>query len=196
MPPDQLGKRLHEAEAELGCAPAGPADLVPRVYAVRARRRQRRRALGAGCVGLAMVLGVGWGLLHWNRSKPVPGVTPPVVASLNLARLRFEMDLLDLEANARTDGARRLAAALRQQDRITALRAQAAPDPRVQIRQEIDGAAFTLLNQGDRLYRELALREPAAAAYREVIRLFPESCWATVAKQRLAQLEQRPGETS
>jgi hypothetical protein len=143
-----------------------------------------------------MVLGIGWGALHWNRSKPVPGVTAPVVASLDLTRLRFEMDLLDLEAKARTEGARRLAAALRRQDRVAALRANIAPDPRVQIRQQIDGAAFTLLSQGDRLYRELALREPAAAAYREVIRLFPESCWAAVAEQRLAHLEQKRGETS
>ncbi len=200
METDPLGRWLAEAEADLGSGPAIPADLLTRVNMARARRRRQQRVVRTGCAALLLMVGAGWGTWHWHRSRPAPAVAARVTSAVDtvvdLARLRLEIELLDLEAKARTDGARRLADALRRQDRIAALQAEAAPDPRIQIRQELDGAAFTLLNQGDRLYRELALREPAAAAYREVIRLFPESCWAQVAEQRLAQLEQKAGETS
>ena len=69
-------------------------------------------------------------------------------------------------------------------------------DPRVAISQQCDQAAFTVLNQGDRFYHELADRESAADAYREVIRAFPDSYWSRLAEQRLAALQANTGGSS
>jgi hypothetical protein len=58
-----------------------------------------------------------------------------------------------------------------------------------EMQKQVDKAAFTLVYQADRLYRELNQTGSAVEAYNRVIRLFPENRWAKVAKQRLAEIE-------
>ena len=53
----------------------------------------------------------------------------------------------------------------------------------------MDKAAFVLIYQADRLYKELNRTESAVAAYKEIIQLFPTNRWAEVARERLAEID-------
>lgn len=64
-----------------------------------------------------------------------------------------------------------------------------APDPMEQVQRQVDKAAFVLIYQADRLYRELNRTESAVAAYKEIIQLFPTNRWAEVARERLAEID-------
>jgi outer membrane protein assembly factor BamD (BamD/ComL family) len=46
-----------------------------------------------------------------------------------------------------------------------------------------------MVYQADRMYHELNLRESAVASYQRTIELFPQTHWAQVAKDRLAELK-------
>ena len=79
----------------------------------------------------------------------------------------------------------------RQKGQLAALEAELAsiPDPAEEIERQVDKAAFVMLYQADRLYKELRQTESAVEAYREIIELFPENQWADVARERLSQIQ-------
>jgi uncharacterized protein YoxC len=81
----------------------------------------------------------------------------------------------------------------RRQSRLDQLEAELAsiPDPLEEIEKQVDKTAFILVYQADRLYRELNETESAVETYKRVIRLFPRNQWATVARQRLSEIEGR-----
>jgi len=58
-----------------------------------------------------------------------------------------------------------------------------------QVERQVDKAAFVLIYQADRLYKELNRTESAVAAYKEIIQLFPTNRWAEVARERLAEID-------
>ena len=60
-----------------------------------------------------------------------------------------------------------------------------------EIDRQVDKAAFILVYQADKLYKELNQTDSAVQAYKEVIQLFPTNQWANVARERLSQIEQR-----
>jgi outer membrane protein assembly factor BamD (BamD/ComL family) len=78
----------------------------------------------------------------------------------------------------------------REQRRLDALEAELASirDPMEEIKRQADKAAFTLVYQADRFYRELNQTDSAVESYEQVIRLFPESRWADEARKRLAEI--------
>jgi tetratricopeptide (TPR) repeat protein len=81
----------------------------------------------------------------------------------------------------------------RQERRLAALNAELAsiPDPVREMDAQVDKTASLLIYQADRLYKELNQTESAVAQYKEVIQLFPKNRWADVARERLAEIEQR-----
>ena len=64
------------------------------------------------------------------------------------------------------------------------------PDPLVEIERQYDRAAFVLVYQADRLYKELNLKGSAVETYNRVIDLFPENKWAEVARMRLSKMSE------
>jgi hypothetical protein len=58
------------------------------------------------------------------------------------------------------------------------------------IAQQDERTALILVDHGDRLWAELGETERAIEEYRLAIRLFPQTHWANVARQRLAELDQ------
>jgi hypothetical protein len=44
------------------------------------------------------------------------------------------------------------------------------------------------------MYRELDLPESAVKSYRDAVRLFPETHWAQVARDRLSEIEKLQGD--
>jgi tetratricopeptide (TPR) repeat protein len=153
------------------------------------RRVQRRRLIRvAAPTSLVAVLAVAAALSAlWMPSKGPPP-QPQRIASL-------EEQVKQLQA--RTDATLKLVQEVlerdRQDRRLAALETELAsiPDPVHEIDRQVDKTAFILIYQADKLYKELNQTESAVAAYREVIQLFPTNRWATVARERLSQIEQR-----
>jgi TolA-binding protein len=101
------------------------------------------------------------------------------------------------QLQARTDAALNLIeevlAEERRQRRLDELQAQLASiaDPLEEAQKHLDKTAFILVYQADRMYRELNQTDSAVEAYNRVIELFPQNRWATVARQRLSEIENR-----
>jgi hypothetical protein len=79
----------------------------------------------------------------------------------------------------------------RQTERLNDLQATLAsiPDPIEETQRQVDKTAFILVYQADRLYRQSNQTDSAVQAYNRVIRLFPQTQWAEVARQRLSEIE-------
>jgi len=81
----------------------------------------------------------------------------------------------------------------RQTERLNELQATLAsiPDPIEETQRQVDKTAFILVYQADRLYRQSNKTDSAVQAYNQVIKLFPQTRWAEVARQRLTEIENR-----
>jgi hypothetical protein len=86
---------------------------------------------------------------------------------------------------------REVAESDRRERRLGALEAELAGigDPMKEIERQVDKAAFVMVYEADRLYQQLNQTESAVEAYKEVIRLFPRNRWATVARERLSEIQ-------
>jgi hypothetical protein len=183
MPVGRLQELLRRADADAGPVPRTPSDLPGRVLA-RARRSWERAAL-VGNVAAAILLAVGVTIVL-RATAPSPSGIVTVADVAGLQR----------EADSRLAIARRTVELCARDERLAALRAEAdRPDPVQRAQQEVDQTAFTLLQQGDHLYHDLGLKQPAADSYRRTVRLFPETRWAGLAEQRLKEMATEKGDT-
>jgi hypothetical protein len=144
----------------------------------------------------------------WSMSpsgvEPTVGEAASAARVADAARLRSEIRALDVTAQAGRKTAELLAARRLEREARAAHRARlagyerraAVPDPVHRARDEADRAASTIVNYAYRLQHELQMPAPAAEAYRQVVRLFPESRWAEVARVQLKRIEQPEGEIS
>lgn len=198
MGTDRLHELLRQADAAAGPPPSLPDGLAERARRIE-RLRRRRTVLFSSAVAM-LILAFGASLLlrdvglHENA-----GGGRQVVRQTDLkpdgVRVRKEMARLRAEAESRLSVARRMAEIQRHYERLAALEAAGQrPDPVEQAQREMDRAACVLVHQADRLDRDLHLRRSAIESYRETIRLFPDTTWAAVARERLARLEQETGE--
>jgi uncharacterized protein YoxC len=181
---DSLEKLLQEADQT-----AGPPKQVRVDLSEIHNRAKRRRIVNiTGPVAAAAVLMVALGL--WSATLRTTGTMPE---QNKIASLENQVKQLQ----AQTDAAMRLIQEMlekeRRQQRLDELEAELASisDPLEQMQKQVDKAAFILVYQADRLYRELNQTNSAIEAYNRVIRLFPENQWAQVAKQRLEEIENR-----
>lgn len=200
MEGDPLKRILQEADAAAGTPPHVPEDLARRVPELAVRRRRVRFGLSAAA---ALALAVGATSLLWEPAglpEPRNGFEAPVVLKPgdrpDVADLRAEIERLGREADWRLAVARRTQEILEQMRRAEALRQQEpVPDPVAAARREVDRAAYVLVRQADRMCREMDLCDSAVVKYRRVVELFPDTPWATVARQRLGEIEKK-GEIS
>jgi tetratricopeptide (TPR) repeat protein len=160
------------------------------VTAAGIRGQARRRQLVKAGVPLAVAASVLIAVVLWTlclrTGEPLP--QPQRIASL-------EEQVRQLQAQTETTLklVQEVLEKDRQDRRLAALQAELAsiPDPVKEIDRQVDKAAFILVYQADKLYKELNQTESAVAAYKEVIQLFPTNQWADVARERLSQIEQR-----
>ncbi|MGE5296517.1 MAG: tetratricopeptide repeat protein [Solirubrobacterales bacterium] len=161
-----------------------------RVTAGVIRQRVHHRQVIRITVPLTAAAAVAITAAVWTLSvktqEAVPQPEPQKIASLE-AQVR--------QLQERTDATLQLVQQVLEQDRrhrrVAAAEAELAsvPDPMRQVEQQVDKAAFVLIYQADRLYKELNQTESAVAAYKEIIQLFPTNRWAEVARERLAEIE-------
>lgn len=197
---DDLESLLQRADRAAGPPPAGPADLADRVRRL-ARRRHRTRVVVRAAVAAVVVAGLGLAV-HSAAVRNEPSElttaqqpTPPDPASNEeVARLRSEIAQLRQEANALAEQIRGMTAIQEQRQRLDQLeQAVARLESGEEVRGEMERAAFTIVYQADRMYRELGLRDSAVEAYREAVKLFPDTPSAEIARTRLIEID-RQGE--
>jgi hypothetical protein len=196
MTRDTLESLLEQADQAAGPPPKMPQDLPQHVLRLSARR-STLRAANWGSVASAVVLAFGVvALVRGTRTGP--GLDRPDSGRQIAVHEEPAASVvgLQLEADSRLAVARRTRVLCERAARLAAAEAEAArPDPLLRVRAEVAQAARSLVQQGDHLHRELGLREPAADSYRQVLRLFPQTPSAALARQRLADMAAHEGET-
>ncbi len=186
MVSDPLENLLREADAAAGAGPVRDGKLPGRLRQLVRRRRRRKVALGgAAAAALLVVLTVAY--LSGRRYPapilpPVAQELPPVVEESELARLEAEIANHESELAALL-ATERSAAALEQ------LRKLSPPPTREEwVRRQIDISAATVLAGAEVKYHRLALADSAAADYRRVCEMYPNTISAETAATRLAAI--------
>jgi len=176
----RLGEDLSRLAARAGGGPA-PGRVLKRLEV----RTLRRRVGAAGALAAAIVTAAAVMTLSSG-----PRVKTQEVAGAEEAALRAEIARLQAEAEWRTDVVRHMLALERQRRLDEELRRQLArPDPAEQIVRDVEEVAFVIVHDADRVRQEEGGLESAVAAYRQVVRLFPRTRWANVARKRLADID-------
>lgn len=216
MSEDRLTRLLREADARAS-TPRVPDNLAETAR-LRLKRRHARTVGGLSAAAAAVVLGIGCWLLQpyskMQQETSVPGVVivepngidsnseAREAAELLYAGARAEIEQLNREADFQIA----LVGSLRRSDAETQRRLafdrriryeerNLLPDAVANVRRQADEAAYVVVAHADRMCRELHQCDSAAERYRWVTECFPESCWATVARQRLDELKSK-GEIS
>ncbi|HNY76875.1 MAG: hypothetical protein RBS72_00695 [Sedimentisphaerales bacterium] len=183
MNEEQIKSLLEDADRA-----AGP----PQYGAVRARdirlrlRRRRSIAIAAPAAAAAILL---CGVALWNR-RPHPQ-EPAAEPQERIASLEEQVRQLQSQTETTMRLVQEVLAKERQERRLAALQAELAsiPDPAQELQRQADRTAFVLVYQADRMIREMNQTESAVETYEQVIRLFPQSRSADVARERLAQIK-------
>jgi len=168
---------------------AGPPVFGP-ITAAGVRKRIHRRRVIRTVVPLTAAAAIALVVLFSdapaNRQRP-----GPVEESQRMAALEEQVRQLQERMDATLRLVENVLAQDRRQRRLDDAEAElaSAPDPMEQVQRQVDKAAFVLIYQADRLYRELNRTESAVAAYKEIIQLFPTNRWAEVARERLAEID-------
>jgi Tfp pilus assembly protein PilN len=152
----------------------------------RAKRRRIVRIVGPVAAAAAVVLAAGiWHItLKTDQTKP---------RQERIASLEDQIRQLRARTDATMNLIQEVLEAERRRQRLDELEAELAsiPDPLEEIEKQVDKTAFILVYQADRLYRELNETESAVKTYKRVIKLFPRNQWATVARERLSEIENK-----
>ena len=184
MTEDKIKSLLQEADREAG----PPAQVHVTLPAVRRRAERRRLTSLAGPIAAAAVILVAAGL--WNAANKTGETTQE---NQKIASLESQIKQLQARTDAALDLIEEVLAEEQRQRRLDELQAQLAAiaDPLEEAQKHLDKTAFILVYQADRMYRELNQTDSAVEAYNRVIELFPQNRWATVARQRLSEIEKQ-----
>jgi len=110
-----------------------------------------------------------------------------------IVSLQQELKHLQAETDAVLNLVQQVLEEERKTQRLNDLQATLAsiPDPIEEAQRQVDKTAFILVYQADRLYRQSNQTDSAVHAYNQVIKLFPQTRWAEVARQRLTEIENK-----
>ena len=184
MKEDELKNLLQQVDRMAG----QPGRTQVDVSTVRRRANRRRLARLAGPIAAAAVLLIAAGIwsLVTNNSEQTDGREEIMALQAKVMQLQASTDAAVALIHEVLEDERR-------QSRLDELEAELAsiPDPLEEIQKQVDKTAFILVYQADRLYRELNETESAVETYKRVIKLFPRNQWATVARERLTEIEGR-----
>ncbi len=174
MTNDPLKQLLRHADT----APplAGESNLVSQVKR-RAKRNDRIKSASAVAI-LLIGIAIAANLVLQPRVKKAPLSLEP-----NPAALKAEIARLNAEANRHAEIADRL-----MQIEVIPTPSDAA-DVQRDLQRQRDEAALSLIYQAETLAPVPAQRPAAVALYKKAIDLFPQTHWASLAKQRIEALQ-------
>jgi hypothetical protein len=182
MTDDKIKDLLQKADQMAGRPVIFPVDI----YAIYRRAHIRRIAKIATRIAALFVfisaLAI-WSLLSRNAKSPTNHE--------QIASVKTQLMQLDARVDATLKLVNEVLEEERKQHRLNELEAQLAsiPDPLEEVQMQVDKTAFILVYQADRMYREFNLKGSAVKTYKRVIKLFPKTQWAEVARQRLAEMK-------
>lgn len=184
MTKDKIKNLLQAADKTAG----GPNLVSVDLFAIRHSVRQRRFASLAIPATAAAVILIALGI--WTLMLRSAHTTPE---QEKITLLERQVKQLQVRTDATMSLIQEVLEKERRQQRLDELEAELAsiPDPIEEMQKQVDKTAFMLVYQADRLYRELNQTDSAVEAYNRVIRLFPENQWAQVARQRIAEIENK-----
>ena len=155
-----LRQLLIDADAAAGAAPATSGDDLASLVQHRLRRRRQSQIAVASMLLCAMFMIV-----------PFVRMSPKLPAVADQSKTREELSMIRLQANSQAATVNRLMQYQRSLDiRAKAERKFDRGQPLDRLQQQRDTAARLLTQDGE---------------YRRVIELFPETHWASIARQRL-----------
>ncbi|MEX2141887.1 MAG: hypothetical protein WD894_21660 [Pirellulales bacterium] len=211
----QADERFQAAAPREPAANVGGEAFVDGVRRRRTHQARRRTSLGVLAVILVTAGVSAWSLNAdiWRGPDQLPDLIaskeasesdgireatvitePPQGRRLRddeIARLKTEIAALDAEANQARRFVELYQAAEARRERLAAVETHAEPllSPQVLADLEIDRAAAITVISADSQANEFNRMADAADAYRSVVKHFPDSRWASVARERLFQAQ-------
>lgn len=197
---EQLARLLRMADDDVAPPAAAPPQLAARVRRLDRQRRTRTRLAAAALLAVSLTAAALTGRAVWPGDGDAPAPTiaehapaspanesnSPALSAKELAAL--EDRLAEIESELRVlryeraivERDLRLAAARRTESRLTEFD---------EVELEVDIVAEGMLGRADRLLANMRPNAEAAAQYRRLIELFPDTHAASAARERLAGLE-------
>jgi hypothetical protein len=163
-------------------------DLPPLAIDVNGIRRRvitRRRQYRLVAMGIMMVMGIGGLWFHMCLQESSSRIVEtPLDPQKEIVMLQAGIDSLSrtLASFARQTRAEKRLASLQSE-------LQAIENPMIQIRDYRNQAAGILFKQAEQLAQQRSQRRQAKHRYERLIQLFPQSGWATLARDRLARMQ-------
>jgi hypothetical protein len=185
----ELKSLLQGAEAGLERRSPDACELAARVRRLDHRRRRRWRVI-LTAAPLAVMAGVAaWQFLpsHAGREIDQTAARAPVDAG--------EIERLRAAADYHERAAREMIARVERENRWTIAGAAAQSDPMADIREAVDVVAYRMVLRADELHAARMESREAVELYRDVVRLFPKTYSAEVARKRLSDLGANVEET-
>jgi tetratricopeptide (TPR) repeat protein len=183
---DQIKELLESVDRAAGLPSYGPVSAA----GIRRRVHRRQTRQVAFPLAAAALLLLSFSIWSLTTKTPQPSGSG---SEERIASLEEQVRQLQTQTESALRLVQDVLAQERQQQRLDALEAELASirDPRQEMQAQADEAAFALVYQADRFYRELNQTQSAIEAYEQVIRVFPESRWADEAKARLARIKRQ-----
>ncbi len=179
-------------EADRDAAPPPDGHFGARVRQLD-RRRRRRQKVSIAALGLLVVGGLTFGLLGWRSVPTVPTIARDDRPGVDVAQVQAE--LAELQARiARQET--ELAALLAAEKRASLDRRLLAARRRISVgndfEREVERTAIILLVGADWKIERYEMIESARSDYQQVLKSFPQTEWAKMARQRLRALPLLP----
>ena len=186
---EKIKKILQEADRFGGGRVLPDASVVADLVRSNVRRRGKRN-MYLGFVGAAAaVLIVCFGVWNMATDRAVNG--DHFVKEEDIKHLQAEVERLESEVDSMLAAVREVIAEEKSNATLVKLEAELASigDPIEDVQREVDRAAFIIVYQADRMYKEHGLINAAVESYKRAIEFFPENKWAEVARSRLLEIE-------
>ena len=185
MTEERIKNLLQEADGGASLSESDAGAITAWVYRRAGRRRLVRVAVPVAAVALVLI---GIGLQQLVVRQEAARAKQTAAIEMQVKQLTAQVDsALDLVAEVLENQ--------RRQQRLEALEAKLAaiPDPLEEIQRQADKTAFVMVYQAEKMDKQLNLRDSAVRTYKQVIRLFPETQSAKVARERLAEMKDKNG---
>jgi hypothetical protein len=178
MHDDDLRKLLRTADAGAETPLVDGGELAARVRRADLRRRRLARIMLAATPIVLAGAVIGWAIVPLEKQvRPDPGVE-----LAQIERLRVQAEFHERQA-------RELIARVERERGLTSTpdAAQQA-DPLDEVREQVDVVAYQMILRADGLQAGMMASREAIELYRKVLRLFPKTYSAQVARDRLSGL--------
>ena len=183
MTEDKIKDLLQKAD-RLTSGPIIDSDHLITVVRRRANYRRIRNIVAPTAAAALLLTAVGL----WYLSSGTDEITKD---KGTIAALEIQVRQLQARTDTVLNFVRAVLEKEKKQRLLDQLNAQLAsiPDPIEEMQKQADKTAFVLIYQADYMYRELNLKSDAIEQYNQIIKLFPENRWATMAKQKLLEIK-------